>query len=255
MTLQNSRPPLRNRPRLRAAGVPSRLVPGVKRLVTPLGTVRYRWPCRPLSDGPWLAIGRQVRPPSNAGYTAIEMMVVMSLMGLLTAMSVPSMSAMLGYYRLSGDIRSVSNTVAVAKTRAAAAFTRGRLYVDLTSGDYHVETWRKSGTPGWVAEGSYGSLSVGNIFGLASMDTPPPNTQTVIGLSPECLDDDGAALASTACVVFNSRGIPVDAADVPTGAGGLYVTDNAAVYAVTIAATGLTRVWRAQAAEAVWVRQ
>ena len=198
----------------------------------------------------------QVRSPSNAGYTAIEMMVVMSLMGLLTAMSVPSMSAMLGYFRLSGDIRSVSNTVAVAKTRAAAAFTRGRLYVDLTSGNYHVETWRKSGTPGWVAESSYGSLSTGNTFGLAGVATPPPNTQSVIGLSPACLDNGGAAVAGTACVVFNSRGVPVDAAGVPTGAGGLYVTDGAAVYGVTIAASGLTRVWRAQAAETpVWVRQ
>lgn len=201
-------------------------------------------------------MSRTVRVRSNAGYTAIEMMVVMSLMGLLTAMSVPSMSAMLGYYRLSGDARSVSNTLAVAKTRAAAAFTRGRLYVDLTSGDYHVETWRKSGTPGWVAEGSYGSLSAGNSFGLAGTATPPPNTQSAIGLSPECQNDLGQMVPGTACVVFNSRGVPVDAIGVPTGAGGLYVTDGAAVYAVTIAASGLTRVWRAQAVGApVWVRQ
>ncbi len=209
-----------------------------------------------MAGGPGLAIGTQVRSPSNAGYTAIEMMVVMALMGLLTAMSVPSMSAMLGYYRLSGDIRGVSNTVAVAKTRAAAAFTRGRLYVDLTTGDYHVETWRKSGTPGWVAEGGYGSLSVGSSFGFAGMDTPPPNTQNQINMSPECQNDEGQMVPSTACVVFNSRGVPIDPIGVPTGSGGLYVTDGAAVYAVTIAASGLTRVWRAQAAEApVWVRQ
>ena len=45
-------------------------------------------------------------------------------------------------------------------------------------------------------------------------------------------------------------------AGTPTGAGGLYVTDGAAVFGVTIAASGLTRVWRAQtAATPVWVRQ
>lgn len=184
------------------------------------------------------------------------MMVVMCLMGLMAAMSVPSMSAMLGYYRLAGDARSVSNVVAVAKTRAAAAFTRGRVYVDLVGRQYHVETWRKSGVPGWVAEGSYGALSTGSSFGLAGLTEPPPNTQSVIGLSPACLDDAGAVINGTACVVFNSRGTPVDAAGAPTGAGGLYLTDGAAVYGVTIAASGLTRVWRAQtSATPVWVRQ
>jgi prepilin-type N-terminal cleavage/methylation domain-containing protein len=192
----------------------------------------------------------------EAGYTAIEMLVVLALMGLLATMSIPAMGMMLGHYRLSGDARSVSNIVAVAKTRAAAAFTRGRVYVDLTTGRYHVETWRKTGTPGWVAEGGYGGLSAGNTFGFAGLPTPPPNTQAGIALSPKCRDDDGDVIDDTACVLFNSRGVPVDTAGVPTGAGGLYVTDGAAIYGVAIAASGLTRLWRAQSsATPVWVRQ
>jgi hypothetical protein len=88
------------------------------------------------------------------------------------------------------------------------------------------------------------------------LPTPPPNTQAGIALSPPCRDDDGAAIDNTACVLFNSRGVPVDTSGVPTGAGGLYVTDGAAIYGVTIAASGLTRLWRAQsAATPVWVRQ
>jgi len=55
----------------------------------------------------------------SAGYTVIEMMVVLSFMGLLAAMSIPAMSVMLDHYRLAGDARGVSNVVAVAKTRAA----------------------------------------------------------------------------------------------------------------------------------------
>jgi prepilin-type N-terminal cleavage/methylation domain-containing protein len=197
-----------------------------------------------------------VRTTREAGYTAIEMMVVLALMGLLSAMSIPSMGMMLGHYRLSGDARGVSNVVAVAKTRAAAAFTTARLYVDLSTGRFHVETWRKTGTPGWVAEGHYGGLSVGNTFGFAGLPTPPPNTQAGIALSPPCRDDDGDAIDNTACVLFNSRGVPVDTSGVPTGAGGLYVTDGAAIYGVTIAASGLTRLWRAQSsATPVWVRQ
>ena len=184
------------------------------------------------------------------------MMVVLSLMGLLTAMSLPAMSVMLHHYRLSGDARSVSNVVAVAKTRAASAFTKGRLYVDLSTGNYHVETWRKTGTPGWVAEGNYGNLSTGSTFGFAGLSAPPPNTQSDIGQSSACLDDGGDVIANTACILFNSRGIPIDGAGAPTGAGGLYVTDGAAIFGVTVAASGLTRVWRAQSADTpVWVRQ
>jgi len=197
-----------------------------------------------------------VRRRSDAGYTAIEMLIVLSLMGLLAAMSIPAMGMMLGYYRLSGDARGLSNVIAVAKTRAAAAFTTGRLFVDLPTRSYRVETWRKTGTPGWVAEGSYGNLSVGNTFGFAGLTSPPPNTQAAIAQSPPCRDDAGAAIDDTVCVLFNSRGIPVDTAGVPTGSGGLYVTDGAAIYGVTIAASGLTRLWRAQAsASPVWVRQ
>lgn len=208
------------------------------------------------SDGPGLATTGGVRTLSQAGYTAIEMMVVLSLMGLLTAMSLPAMSAMLHHYRVSGDARGVSNVVAVAKTRAASAFTRGRLYVNLSTGHYHVETWRKSGTPAWVPEGNYGNLSVGSTFGFAGLSAPPPNTQSAIGQAAACLDDAGDPIADTACIVFNSRGIPIDGTGAPTGAGGLYVTDGAAIYGVTVAASGLTRVWRAQSADTpVWVRQ
>lgn len=192
----------------------------------------------------------------QAGYTVIEIMVVLSLAGLMAAMSVPAMSVMLKHYRLAGDARAVSNVVAVAKTRAAAAFTRGRVYVDLSTGQYHVETWRKTGTPGWAPENSYGGLNAGNTFALAGVGTPPPNTQSSIGQSPACLDDDGQAIDDTACVLFNSRGVPIDAAGTPTGAGALYVTDGAALYGVTVSASGLTRVWRAQVTDSpVWVRQ
>jgi len=197
-----------------------------------------------------------VRHRLEAGYTAIEMLIVLSLMGLLAAMSIPAMGMMLGHYRLSGDARGLSNVVAVAKTRAAAAFTTGRVYVDLAARSYRVETWRKTGTPGWVAEGNYGNLSVGTSFGFAGLPSPPPNTQADIAQSPPCRDDDGAAIDNTACILFNSRGVPVDTAGVPTGAGGLYLTDGAAIYGVTIAASGLTRLWRAQSsASPVWVRQ
>ena len=51
-------------------------------------------------------------------------------------------------------------------------------------------------------------------------------------------------VANTACIVFNSRGIPVDSTGSPYGNDAIYVTDGSAVYGITIAATGFIRTWR-----------
>ena len=44
--------------------------------------------------------------------------------------------------------------------------------------------------------------------------------------------------------MFNSRGVPIDASGAPIGTNAFYVTDGSAVYAVTVAATGMLRSWR-----------
>jgi hypothetical protein len=88
--------------------------------------------------------------------------------------------------------------------------------------------------------------------------TPPPNTQGAILQAPACLNIAGGAIANTACIVFNSRGVPIDTAGVaatPTAADALYVTDGTAVYGVTVAATGLIRLWKSGPSAAAWIKQ
>jgi hypothetical protein len=92
-------------------------------------------------------------------------------------------------------------------------------------------------------------------FGFGTLSDPPPGTQATIALSPLCTDDAGADLANTSCIIFNSRGIPIDSAGAPTGGNGLYLTDGTGVYAVTITATPLIRFWWSPAHTAAWVEQ
>ena len=69
-------------------------------------------------------------------------------------------------------------------------------------------------------------------------------------------DDGGVEIAETASIVFNSRGVPVDATGAPTASGAVYLESGTTVYAATIAATGLVRLWRADsAADGTWVQQ
>jgi len=171
-------------------------------------------------------------------------MFVLGLIGIISAIAVPMMANAIGNFRLSGDARSVSNAVAVAKMRAASAFTRVRLYVDLTSKGHHIEWLDTSLTPAhWTPEGGTTYLSSSVTFSFGVVTTPPPSTQTTIGQAPLCTTDAGATIANTACIVFNSRGVPITAALVPTPDDALYVTDGSAVYGVTVAATGMLRTW------------
>jgi hypothetical protein len=72
----------------------------------------------------------------------------------------------------------------------------------------------------------------------------PPNTQGAIGQAPQCTNDLGVVIGNTACVMFNSRGVPVDSTFSPTALDVVYLTDGSAVYAVAAAATGMIRLWR-----------
>jgi Tfp pilus assembly protein FimT len=172
------------------------------------------------------------------------MVFVVALVGVISAIAVPMFGNAIAGFKLSGDARSVSNAAAVAKMRAASDFSRVRVFVDLTADTHHIERWNKT-TSAWEVEGGVNNLSGGVSFSYGPVTVAPPNTQATIGQAAECTDDMGAVIANTACIMFNSRGVPVDSSFAPTGANALYLTDGSAVYGVTVAATGMLRLWRA----------
>ena len=178
------------------------------------------------------------------GLSILEIVVVVALIGVISAIAVPMFGNAIASFRLSGDARSVSNAAAVAKMRAASDFSRARIYIDLTANTHHIERWNKAASA-WQIEGGVTMLSTGVSFSFAPVTVPPPNTQATIGQASQCLDDMNSPIANTACIMFNSRGVPIDASLAPTGADALYLTDGTAVYGVTVAATGMLRLWRA----------
>jgi len=181
------------------------------------------------------------------GYSLIEVLVVVAITGVVLVIAIPMMGNLFGFFRLSGDARSISNAVAVAKMRAASDFSRVRVYADLGSRTFQMQSWDKTanaGVGGWKTEGGVTNLSSNVIYGFGAVGTAPPATQGTIGQAPQCTADDGTAVANTACVMFNSRGVPVDNTFAPTAADAFYVTDGTAVYGITVSATGMIRSWR-----------
>lgn len=181
------------------------------------------------------------------GFSLVEMLMVVAIMGVLAAVAIPMSGNAIRYAKISGDARDLSNDLATTKMRAAAKFTQARLFVDLSGRTYYIQTCDTPSTspcPSWTTDGGSVSLSSTVSFGYGPVSSAPPNTQDTIGQAAQCVDGSGHAIANSACVMFNSRGIPVDTTGSPIGAYAIYITDNSAVYGVTIAATGFIRTWQ-----------
>jgi len=188
----------------------------------------------------------RARLADRAGYSLMEIMLVVALTGVITAIAIPMMGNQLGFYRLSGDARSISNSMALAKMRAASVFGRVRVRFDLPGRNYHLETWN-SATNTWdpVAGNGTTYLSQGVNFNWLPVTIAPPSTQAVIKEAAICKDPAGNDIPNTSCVIFNSRGIPIDSSATPQPlVDAMYITDGSAVYGVTVSATGMVRTWK-----------
>lgn len=158
-------------------------------------------------------------------------------------------------FRINGDAHAIANHLAVAKMRAAANFTWSRLYVDLSNNSFHIEVWRKTGTPGWIVEGGTERLARGDTFSFGSLTIPPPSTQVTLAQAPPCQDDTGNVIGNTACVLFNSRGIPIDTTGAATAGDALYISGGGGVYGTTLSATSRVQLWWTAASTAGWMRK
>jgi prepilin-type N-terminal cleavage/methylation domain-containing protein len=200
--------------------------------------------------------GPAMKNAGDLGFTLIEVLLVLAVIGIVSAIAVPSTSAAMRGYTLKGDARAVYNLVALAKMRAAAHFSRARVHVDRANNTYVLEIWNKTAKT-WDAETVPTRTSRGVTFGFGALTAPPPNTQNAIGFSPVCTGDgdNPPVIPNSSCVTFNSRGMPVTNTGLPTGNNGLYLTDGTAVYGTTVTTTPQVRLWWSRSTDPSWTRQ
>jgi len=196
----------------------------------------------------------------NQGFSLVEVLMATVIIIVLAAIGIPTLMSMVRGLRTAGDARDLNGAIIQAKMRAASDFARARLYADLSANTFRIEI-RPSIATGWTPDctgtGSCDQfLSRGVSFGYGSLTSPPTNTQATLAQAPACKNDAGTTdIANTACIIFNSRGIPITPAASPTPDDALYITDGKSVTGVTVSGTGLSRVWRSDASAANWRQQ
>lgn len=184
------------------------------------------------------------RRPQDRGFSAVELLIVLAVVGAIAAIGLPMSGGMIDDIRLRGDAQGLSSAVALTKMTAATKFSRSRLHVNQTAGTWRIETWQSTGTPGWIADGGTQTLSYRGQFGAGPVTVPPPNSQSVVAQPAPCLAADDTTIDGTACVIFNSRGLPVSSSGAPMTTQVLYMRGPTGVFAIVLGATGQLQVWR-----------
>jgi hypothetical protein len=189
-------------------------------------------------------------------------------MFVVSAIAITTFTSIEVSARAAGDLRELNGTTAQAKMRAASDFTRARIYADLNGNDFQLQVWNKAGGC-WVADsdstntcltyaggtpsGTPLGLSTGDAFGFGTLTAGPTPGQAAIAQAALCLDNSATAIANTACIVFNSRGIPINPTTLaPVATGALYLTNGKVVNGVTVSATGSIQTWSTIASASLW---
>jgi type II secretory pathway pseudopilin PulG len=195
-------------------------------------------------------------PHGSSGFSLIETMVSMSVMMVLAAIAIPMVSAASANVKLNDNADTVANYVGLAKMRATARFSRARVYLNIAARTFVLQVYNQ-GAGAWANDTSVTTLPAGISFSFGDLDAPPTNTQPEIAFAAKCINDASppAEIDGTSCIMFNSRGIPIDKNGSPIGGNAFYLTDGTGVRAITVTATPLIRNWWSSAGHAGWVRQ
>lgn len=158
------------------------------------------------------------------GFTLIEMMVVIVIIGIVIALAVPNFAGMqtkarmkAGAYEVAQDLRQIRERALSISRDYAVDRADARTYI-VTSPEGNTYTYKLGGTTG-------GNLRFG---ATGATSTPPEGHGSIPG--------NGFDFLPSGTLVFNARG--------GANSGVIYITDGKNNYAIGINSLGKIRVYR-----------
>jgi len=152
---------------------------------------------------------------------------------LVSALAVPSLSDAMRGMQLSADARNVASALSYAKLSATSQMKRYRVSFVLDENKWQVEKFN-------TTSGEFEAEPEGNTL----------STQSGISFkSTSTAALTGYPSTSSAAIAFNSRGIPVDDAGVPTTNNVVYISKADSDFAISVSLAGKVQVWKYHAGQ------
>ena len=196
----------------------------------------------------------------------LELLVVLTVVGIIAAMAIPQAYQAIKAYRLHADATGLAGQLNVARMRAASQFAPYREVINTTSGTYWQEKLCGETLASADADctSPYDAMTTAGIEG-GTQYAMEGNTFSscrpafLSGSSyPGAIQADPSPCPNPLEIYFNTRGVPVESDGDPLGNGGavIYVRNqNNLVDAVTVAIGGAVIVWNWDTASNTWVKR
>lgn len=182
------------------------------------------------------------RERKQAGFTLLELLVVLAIGTILTVLAIPSYSAYTRTYRIRKDADSIASLANLARMRAASDFARAQVSCSSSTNMCSLLLWPYGASSGTAESQQTVVLSTGVSFGI-----PTGVTAGAGGQSGEAPYQGSRAQTVSNSLFFNSRGQPItnNSVGTPTTDYAIYLlgTDGSSM-AVAVDASGRPIVYR-----------